>query len=348
LPLLTSAPSAPSRTNALISDNVASATKLYTSRSLWGQSFDGTADVTGLLTASTGSTHLGIKLGTSYLNSLGGNIILQNNTAIRFGTSDSWDYNVWAGLKYDSTNKIISLGLADGTIFSANSAQTGGTLQLVNLSTIRPNTNNTGSLGSSSFYFNSAYINNIYGTVSKASALTSNAGSSSNPIYFSNGVPTACGYTILTSVPADAKFTDTTYTFSSENATLKWATSTKIATVGGTEIYVSLPINPNTNTEYSAGTGLSLSNTTFNLKTATTSAIGGMKASNALTSAVSLTSSNGATSSRYYGVQVDSNGLAFVNVPWSDTNITDTVGATTSTNTLYLVGVTSNTGNSSL
>jgi hypothetical protein len=73
-----------------------------------------------------------------------------------------------------------------------------------------------------------------------------------------------------------------------------------------------------------------------------------MKASNALTSAVSLTSSNGATSSRYYGVQVDSNGLAFVNVPWSDTNITDTVGATTSTNTLYLVGVTSNTGNSSL
>ena len=40
-----------------------------------------------------------------------------------------------------------------------------------------------------------------------------NEGSSSQPVYFSGGTPTSIGYTILTSVPANAKFTDTTYTF---------------------------------------------------------------------------------------------------------------------------------------
>ena len=41
-----------------------------------------------------------------------------------------------------------------------------------------------------------------------------------------------------------------------------------------------------------------------------------MIASNALTTSVSLTSANGSTSSRYYGVQVDKDGKAFVNIPW--------------------------------
>jgi hypothetical protein len=150
---------------------------------------NGTMGISGLLTASTGSTHLGIKLGSSYLNSLNKDIILQNNTALRFGTSDSWDYNVWAGLKYDSTNKIISLGLADGTIFSANSAQTGGTLQIVNCSSIVPNSSGSCDLGSlnkswkdinaKNIYTSYGYINSLYAIELMPNDQSANIGTSS-------------------------------------------------------------------------------------------------------------------------------------------------------------------------
>lgn len=56
---------------------------------------------------------------------------------------------------------------------------------------------------------------------------------------------------------------DTTYTFTNKAATLAWGTTSTIATVGGTNITVKMPANPDTNTTYSAGTGISLSGTTF-------------------------------------------------------------------------------------
>ena len=43
-------------------------------------------------------------------------------------------------------------------------------------------------------------------------------------------------------------WTDTTYTFTNKNATLAWSTTSTIATVGGTDIKVTMPANPNTNT----------------------------------------------------------------------------------------------------
>lgn len=45
-----------------------------------------------------------------------------------------------------------------------------------------------------------------------ATKLSTSAGSSTQPIYFSNGTPTACSYTLGKSVPSNAVFTDTTYT----------------------------------------------------------------------------------------------------------------------------------------
>ena len=47
------------------------------------------------------------------------------------------------------------------------------------------------------------------GSANSAVKLDSSAGSSSQPVYFSSGKPVACGYTINTSVPSGAKFTDT-------------------------------------------------------------------------------------------------------------------------------------------
>ena len=57
----------------------------------------------------------------------------------------------------------------------------------------------------------------------KATALTSSAGSATQPVYFSSGKPVPITYTIGKSVPSNAVFTDTTYT-------------SKPATSGGTEV----------------------------------------------------------------------------------------------------------------
>ena len=70
---------------------------------------------------------------------------------------------------------------------------------------------------------------------------------------------------------------------------------------------------------------------------ATTSQLGLLKVSNKKSSTQTLTEAAGTTSNRYYGVQMDSNGVAFVNVPWEGTSQTTsyTSGVAMSTNTIY-------------
>ena len=58
----------------------------------------------------------------------------------------------------------------------------------------------------------------ITGNAASASKLNTNAGSANQPVYFANGVPVALNYTIQTSVPANAKFTDTTYSNATSSA----------------------------------------------------------------------------------------------------------------------------------
>lgn len=55
------------------------------------------------------------------------------------------------------------------------------------------------------------------GAATSANKLNTNAGSATQPVYFSNGVPVATTYTLGKSVPSDAKFTDTNTHYSSKN-----------------------------------------------------------------------------------------------------------------------------------
>ncbi len=64
-------------------------------------------------------------------------------------------------------------------------------------------------LGNTANYYISADGGQYTGNAATATALTSSAGSTTQPIYFSGGKPVACSYTLAKSVPADAKFTDT-------------------------------------------------------------------------------------------------------------------------------------------
>ena len=63
-----------------------------------------------------------------------------------------------------------------------------------------------------------------------ATKLSSSAGSNTQPVYFSGGKPVAIGYTIASSVPANAKFTDTTYgvATSSSNGLMSSTDKTKL------------------------------------------------------------------------------------------------------------------------
>ena len=135
------------------------------------------------------------------------------------------------------------------------------------------------------------------GSASSAAALTSNAGSSTQPVYFSGGKPVACSYTLGKSVPADALFTDHTY------GNMKGATSSSAGSAG-------LVPAPNigeqlkflradgtwvipTNTTYSVGT-TSYSGTT-KLYISTGSATDGTMTQNAITTALNGKSATGHT-----------------------------------------------------
>lgn len=115
--------------------NAATATKLQTPRNIWGQRFDGTADVNGTIYINNSDSSNGaIRLNNNVnpnarISAIDDKVIFNTGDAIRFGET-SWDWNVWAGLKYTHSNKTIYLGIADESIFNANSAQSGGTLNL--------------------------------------------------------------------------------------------------------------------------------------------------------------------------------------------------------------------------
>lgn len=123
--------------------NVASASKLATARSIWGQSFDGTGNVNGTIyinnsNSSNGAIRLNSDISSNArISAIDDQVIFNTGNAIRFGET-AWDWNKWAGLKYTHSNKTIYLGIADGSAFNANSAQMDGTLRLAGIKTITP------------------------------------------------------------------------------------------------------------------------------------------------------------------------------------------------------------------
>ena len=125
------------------------ADQLVTARTIWGQSFNGTANVSGALSGATtisasntisttlqnGALKIGNKL--TPISAIDAQVIFNTGAAIRFGETN-WDWNQWAGLKYTHSNKTIYLGIADGSVFEANSAQSNGTLKFPDITTITP------------------------------------------------------------------------------------------------------------------------------------------------------------------------------------------------------------------
>ena len=131
-------------TLALISDNVASATKLATARSIWGQSFDGTGNVNGTIYINNSDSGNGAIILNNNVNAnarisaIKDQVVFNTGAAIRFGATN-WEYSDWAGLKYDTVANAIYLGIADGTVFNYYSnKRSNGTLKFPGITTITP------------------------------------------------------------------------------------------------------------------------------------------------------------------------------------------------------------------
>jgi len=86
--------------------------------------------MTGTLALKTGANHSGLRFNNNYITELGGNIIFQKLTAIRFGTSDAWNWDDWAGIKYDTAAKHLYIGFPDNTAFNHNGTASTGALTL--------------------------------------------------------------------------------------------------------------------------------------------------------------------------------------------------------------------------
>ncbi|MCR8874301.1 tail fiber domain-containing protein [Phocaeicola barnesiae] len=121
-------------TIAYITDNVASATKLQTARTIWGQSFDGTANVTGSLTSVTDITGTGTFTGANikatdsvYVNGIrlhktaDGVITLEGNLAVT------------GGITQFAVNEVNSSTIMDGVVVDGTSIKKeNGVLKVMN------------------------------------------------------------------------------------------------------------------------------------------------------------------------------------------------------------------------
>ena len=124
--------------------NVASASKLATARSIWGQSFDGTGNVNGTIYINNSDSENGAIILNNNVNTharisaIKDQVVFNTGAAIRFGATN-WEYSDWAGLKYDTVANAIYLGIADGTVFNCYSnKRSNGTLKFPGITTITP------------------------------------------------------------------------------------------------------------------------------------------------------------------------------------------------------------------
>lgn len=143
----------------------------------------------------------------------------------------------------------------------------------------------------SSHSHNYAGSNSAGGAANSAVALTTDAGSATQPVYFTGGKPAACTYTLGKSVPADAVFTDTNTHYASNTIVASASTATSNGAAANGNVYLNHIENGSvrnahkivgggatTVTSDTAGT-ITISSTNTTYGTATTSSNGLMSSS---------------------------------------------------------------------
>ncbi len=158
-----------------ITGNAGTSTALKTPRTIFGRSFDGSADIKGkaVVNGSYNSSKAG-RFSTSALE-------IRENDLVA-AAQDDIAYAPSIGFHWGNKNAgTLAMG-ANGAYYFLTQQWTTATV-----------------------------VANLSGNASSAAKLSSSAGSATTPVYFSDGKPVACAYTLGKSVPSNAVFTDTTY-----------------------------------------------------------------------------------------------------------------------------------------
>lgn len=246
--------------------------------------FDGSGDLT--ITTSTNHTH-------NYAGSSSAGGGAKKNESYQVGSITTTYGDQWHVINQWITNDRLKIQvLNDGTVQSSYPIEVDHAYKLVDPSTEK----------------------------NKTTALLSK-GSATQPVYFSEGVPVACTYSINATVPANAKFTDTVYTHptssgnkhipsgGSSGQILRWSAD-------GTAVWGN---DNNSAHGHSAGVGLTGSGNagTSGTYTYKVNLVNETAASNAASYTAGGTS-------KFYAVQLDKNNKLGVYVPWTDNNTTYT------------------------
>lgn len=127
-------------------------------------------------------------------NPLNADLVSDSNSTHKFTTAS--DISKLAGIEAQANKTVVDSSITDG----GTNPVTGGSIY----------TALAGKLGTDTHYAGSSTTG---GSATSAAKLdnSTDAGSSTNPVYFSNGIPIPTTYSLSKSVPANAVFTDTTY-----------------------------------------------------------------------------------------------------------------------------------------
>ena len=188
------------------------------------------SDITGLgIPESDTNTHRPIQVnGTQVLGDnttalnlkAGSNVSLSNsNGTVTIAATDT-TYSAAtqsANGLMSSTDKTKLDGIASGAQVNSITGIKGNSESSYRTGNVNLTAANIGAAASSHTH-NYAGSSSAGGAATSANKLNTNAGSATQPVYFSNGVPAATTYSLAKSVPADAKFTDTTYSAATQSA----------------------------------------------------------------------------------------------------------------------------------
>lgn len=166
---------------------------------------DATTSAAGLMSAADKTKLNGIAAGAQ-VNSITG-VKGNSESTYRTGNVNITAANIGLGNvgNFKAVSTVASQGLSSTEQANARANIGAGTSSL----TIGT-TSTTAAAGNHTH--NYAGSSSAGGAATSANKLNTNAGSATQPVYFSNGVPVATTYTLGKSVPSDAKFTDTVYT----------------------------------------------------------------------------------------------------------------------------------------
>lgn len=206
-----------------VTGNAATATKLATARSINGTNFDGS----GSITTATWGTARNVTIGNTKKSVNGSaNVSWSLSEIGAAASSHSHSYLPLSGGTLTGNLNLKPASGEGGEIhLDASTAnrtengiildQQGGNFRIFGV----PSADGTTKTGSGTPLVINPYSKTITGgytltgalsgNASTATALTSSAGSATQPVYFTGGKPSACTYTLGKSVPSNAVFTDT-------------------------------------------------------------------------------------------------------------------------------------------